>query len=122
MTIVLVTRPTYDESRLRVAQCALGTLVGGIAAAGIAIMLPDSRLQLLMGTVAMVVAAMLNVLHARYTYFVIFLTAAIVLLNAERGNVYDLDVQRVLLTILGVLMVTAAVAAAEALFGRYTPE
>jgi Fusaric acid resistance protein-like len=122
MTIVLVTRPTYDESRLKIAERALGTLIGGIAAAGVAILLSDSRLQLLMGTAAMVVAAMLNVLHARYTYFVIFLTAAVVLLNAERGNVFDLDVQRVLLTILGVLMVSAAVTAAEAVFGRYTPK
>jgi hypothetical protein len=43
-------------------------------------------------------------------------TAAIVLYNAMRGNVCDVDVQRVLRTILGVLMV----AAAEALFGRHT--
>jgi hypothetical protein len=122
MTIVLVTRPTYDESRLKIAERALGTLIGGTAAAGVAIMLSDSRLQLLIGTAAMVVAAMLNVLHARYTYFVIFLTAAIVLLNAERGNIFDVDVQRLRLTILGVLMVAAVVSAAEALFGRHTPK
>jgi hypothetical protein len=122
MTIVLVTRPTYDESRLKIAERALGTLIGGIAAASVAILVSDSRLQLLIGTAAMVTAAMLNVLRARYTYFVIFLTAATVLLNADRGNVFDLDVQRVLLTILGVLMVGAAVAAAEALFGRRAPK
>ena len=93
----------------------------GLAAATAAILVSDALAVILIGTASMVVAAVLHMLHARYAYFATFLTAAIVLLNAERGNVFDVDVQRVLATIVGVLMVGAVVEAAEALFGRYRP-
>jgi hypothetical protein len=55
VTILLVAGPSHDESRLMIAERTLGTLIGGIA-----------RLQLLIGTAAMVVAALLQLLHARY--------------------------------------------------------
>lgn len=40
-TIVLVTRPTYDESRRMIVERSLGTVVGGLAAAGVALVVQN---------------------------------------------------------------------------------
>jgi hypothetical protein len=120
LTILLVTRPTYDESRLMIAERALGTVAGSVLAAAVALVVSNASALVLIGTLAMVVAAVLQLMHARYAYFAAFVTTAIVLLNAERGNVFEIDLQRVLYTILGVALVAAAVALAESLLGRHT--
>jgi hypothetical protein len=121
LTVLLVARPTYDESRQMIRDRALGTVAGGVAAAVIALIVSDTGVLLALGTVAMVVAAMLQLLHARYVYFAIFVTAAIVLLDAQRTNVFEVDVERVVYTVVGVALVAAAVAVGETVLGRSSP-
>ncbi len=120
LTVLLVTRPTYDESRQMVRDRALGTVAGGVAAAVVATIVSSSAVLVVLGTLAMVTAAVLQLQHAHYAYFAVFVTAAIVLLDAQRSNVFEIDLQRVLYSIIGVTLVSAAVAAAEMLLGRST--
>ncbi len=120
LTILLVTRPTYDESRQMARERALGTVAGGVAAATLAVIVSDTSILLALGTLAMVVAAVLQLQHARYAYFALFVTAAIILLDAQRSNVFEIDLQRVVFSIVGVSLVATAVAMAEMLFGRST--
>lgn len=119
-TIVIVTRPTYDESREMITERTLGTLIGGLAAAVVAAIIVNTTALILIGTVAMVVAAVLQLMHARYALFVAFVTAAIVLLNAPQENVFHVDVERVVFTVVGVVAVAIVVAIAESVFGRYS--
>lgn len=119
-TIVLVTRPTYDESRRMIVERSLGTVVGGVAAAGVALVVQNGLALVLLGTAAMVVAAVLQLMHARYAYFAGFLTAALVLVNAERADVLTTGAERILWTVLGALAVAAVVTTAEALLGRHS--
>ncbi len=118
LTVLLVTRPTYDESRQRIRERALGTVAGGLAAAAIATVVSNSAILVAIGTLAMVVAAVLELQHARYAYFALFVTAAIILLDAQRSNVFQIDLQRVVYSIVGVALVAVAVATAETLLGR----
>ncbi|MCW2690114.1 MAG: hypothetical protein JWR37_5004, partial [Mycobacterium sp.] len=120
LTILIVTRPTYDESRLMIVERGVGTVIGGILAAVVAVVVSNSAVLVLLGTAAMVVAAVLQLLHARYALFAAFVTAAIVLLDAERGNVLATDMQRVMYTLVGVALVAAVVSLAEMLVGRHT--
>lgn len=120
LTILLVTRPTYDESRQMIRERGLGTVTGGIIAAAIAVIVSNSTALVAIGTLAMVVAAVLQLQHARYAYFAVFVTAAIVLVDAQRSNVFEIDLERVVYSLTGVALVTAAVGAAEMVLGRST--
>lgn len=121
LTVLLVTRPTYDESRQMIRERGLGTVAGGVLAAAVAVIVSDSTALAGLGTLAMVVAAVLQLQHARYAYFAVFVTAAIVLLDAQRSNVFEIDLERVVYSLVGVGLVVFAVAAAETLLGRATP-
>jgi len=120
LTILLVTRPTYDESRQMIRERGVGTAVGGLIAAVVAVIVSNSTALVAIGTVSMVVAAVLQLQHARYAYFAVFVTAAIVLVDAQRSNVFEIDLQRVVYSLIGVALVVVAVAAAEMVFGRST--
>jgi Fusaric acid resistance protein-like len=118
LTILLVTQPTYDESRHRIRERALGTVVGGIAAAAVATVVSNSAILVAIGTLAMAAAAVLQLQHARYAYFAFFVTAAIILVDAQRSNVFEIDLQRVAFSIVGVALVAVVVATAETILGR----
>jgi hypothetical protein len=47
-------------------------------------------------------------------------TASIVLLDAQRSNVFEIDLERVVYSIVGVALVAVTVATAEGLLGRST--
>ena len=121
VSILIVTRPSYDESRTMIAERALGTLFGGILAAALAVTIDAGEVLVMLGTFASVAAAVAYLLHVRYAYFAAFLTASIVLLHAERADVLQTDVERVVYTVVGLMLVAVAVALAERVFGRYTP-
>lgn len=121
VTILIVARPFYDESRRMIAERAAGTVVGGLLAAVLAVAIDNNDLLVVVGVLAMVAAAVLYLLHARYAYFATCLTAAIVLLNAEHADVLTTDVERVGYTIVGLTFVAAVVALAEMALGRYIP-
>jgi uncharacterized membrane protein YccC len=121
LTVLLVARPTYDESRERIRERALGTVAGGIVAAAVATIVSDSAVLVALGTLAMVAAAVAQLQHARYLYFAVFVTAAIVLLDAQRSNVFEIDLQRVVYSMIGVALVAAAVTTGETLLGRAEP-
>jgi Fusaric acid resistance protein-like len=120
LTILLVTRPTYDESRQMIRERGLGTAVGGVIAAVVAAIVSDSTALVAIGTLSMIVAAVLQLQHARYAYFAVFVTAAIVLVDAQRSNLFQIDLQRVVYSLIGVGLVVVAVATAESVFGRST--
>jgi uncharacterized membrane protein YccC len=106
---------------MMIGERALGTVLGGILAAVLAVAIDDGEVLVIISTVAMVVAAVLYLLHVRYAYFATFLTAAIVLLNAERADVMQTDVDRVVYSVVGLILVAAVVALAETMLGRYRP-
>jgi hypothetical protein len=120
LTILLVTRPTYDESREMIRERGLGTVAGGVIAAVVALIVSNSTALVALGTLAMVVAAVLQLQHARYAYFAVFVTAAIVLVDAQRNNVFEIDLERVVYSLVGVTLVVVTVAAAEMVLGRST--
>jgi Fusaric acid resistance protein-like len=120
LTLLLVTRPTYDESREMIRERGLGTAIGGVAAAVIALLVSNSTILVAIGTLSMVVAAVLQLQHARYAYFAVFVTAAIVLVDAQRSNVLEIDLQRVLYSLIGVALVVITVGVAETVLGRST--
>lgn len=120
MTILLVTRPTYHESWTMIADRGIGTVIGGALAAVVAILVADTGALIALGTLAMIIASVLQMLHVRYFHFAVVVTVAIVLLNAEQADVFTTDVQRILFTIIGVLLVAVAVSIAEVLLGRHT--
>src|SRR5581483_12292045 len=105
LTILLVTRPTYDESRQMVRERGLGTVAGGVVAAAVAVIISNSTALVATGTLAMVEAAVLQLQQARYAYFAMFVTAAIVLVDAQRSNVFEIDLERVMYSLLGVALV-----------------
>src|SRR5262249_35190435 len=109
-----------DESRMIIAERA-GTVLGGILAAVLAVTIDDGEVLVIISTVAMVVAAAVYLLHARYVYFATFLTAAIVLLNAERADVSQTDVGRVVHGVVGLILVAGVVSLAKTVLGRYSP-
>ncbi|GAA4715083.1 FUSC family protein [Pseudonocardia yuanmonensis] len=121
VSILVAARPSYDESRLMIVERGAGTVVGGLLAGVLALATDNVDVLVVIGTVAMVVAAVVYLVHARYAYFATFLTAAIVLLNAEQTDVLTTDVDRVVYTIAGLALVAAVVALAEMALGRYTP-
>jgi Fusaric acid resistance protein-like len=121
LTVLLVTRPTYDESKQMIRERGLGTVAGGVVAAVVAVIVSDSTALVAIGTLTMVVAAVLQLQHARYAYFAVFVTAAIVLVDAQRSNVFEIDLERVVYSLVGVALVVVAVAAAETVLGRSTP-
>ncbi len=122
LTVLLVARPTYDESRERIRERALGTVAGGVVAAAVATIVSDSTVLVALGTLAMVAAAVAQLQHARYLYFAVFVTAAIVLLDAQRSNVFEIDLERVVYSMIGVALVAAAVTTGETLLGRAEPQ
>ena len=120
LTILLVTRPSYAESWTMIMQRAVGTVIGGVLAAGGAVLVSDTAILITLGTLAMVVALVLLLLHVRYVYFAILITAAIVLLNAQRANVFHTAANYLLYTITGVVLVAGVVASVQAALGRRT--
>ncbi|MCU1481751.1 MAG: hypothetical protein JWQ19_2537 [Subtercola sp.] len=118
LTILVVARPGLTETRHRVLLRSAGTLAGGAGAALLALVVPVSVVLTIVGIVALGAAILLQLKKANYAVYSVALTAAIVLLNSGGGNVFAVDVQRVLFTIAGAVLAAAAVAILQLALGR----
>jgi hypothetical protein len=118
LTILVIARPTYSDTRRRVLERSIGTVAGGVAAALLSVLLPVQILLTIVGAIALATAVLLQLKHANYLVYSISLTAAIVLLNAGTVDVLALDVQRVGFTIAGAVVTAIALTVVQLLFGR----
>lgn len=110
LTILVVARPGFAETKHRIITRSLGTIGGGLAAAVLAVVLPFPPVLLSAGLVALFVAILLQLKNASYAIYAGALTAAVVLLSSRSGDLLEVDIQRVLFTIIGAVL-TALVAA-----------
>lgn len=118
LTILLVLKPRSTDMWLTARHRVGGTLVGAVLAAAVVLVfdvtgLPRANLELLLGAVFLMLA--LSVLLIRpYWQFVTLLTPAIILLKTSGYDTLSLDVQRVVMTLIGTLLaLTVAVVVRE---------
>jgi hypothetical protein len=116
LTILVVARPAYSETRRRVLERSAGTVAGGAAAALLSLLLPIQIVLTIGGAAALAAAVILQLKHANYLIYSLSLTAAIVLLNTGTVDVLTLDVQRVGFTIAGAVLAAAALTVVQLLF------
>jgi hypothetical protein len=116
LTILVIARPAYSDTRRRVFERSGGTVAGGVAAALLAVLVPVHVVLTIVGGVALTAAILLQLKHGSYLVYSLSLTAAIVLLNAGTGEVLALDVERVGFTIAGVVVTALALTVVQVLF------
>ena len=118
LTILLVMKPRSTDMWRTARHRVGGTLLGAVVAAAIVLTmnelaLPRTTWELILGA-AFLVLALSTMIVQPYWQFVTFLTPAIILLKSSGQDELDLDLQRVLMTIIGtVLAVGFAVAVRE---------
>ncbi|AJT42231.1 FUSC family protein [Psychromicrobium lacuslunae] len=111
LTILVVARPGFAETKQRIITRSLGTVSGGLAAAILAVLLPFPAVLTTAGLLALFATILLQLKNSNYAVYAFALTAAVVLLSSGNGSVLEVDIQRVLFTVIGALL-TAVVAAA----------
>lgn len=118
LTVLVIARPAYSDTRRRVIERSAGTVAGGAAAALLSVLLPVPIVLMIVGGAALAAAVLLQLKHADYLIYSLSLTAAIVLLNAGTVDVLALDVQRVGFTIAGAAVTAIALTVVQLLFSR----
>jgi hypothetical protein len=116
LTILVIARPAWSDTRRRVLERSGGTVAGGVAAALLAVLVPVHVVLTIVGAIALAAAILLQLKHGSYLVYSLSLTAAIVLLNAGTGGVLALDVERVGFTIAGVVLTALALTVVQVLF------
>jgi uncharacterized membrane protein YccC len=120
LTILVIARPAYAETRHRVLQRSAGTVAGGVAAALLSVLVPVQIVLTIAGLTALAAAVVLQLKHADYLVYSLSLTAAIVLLSAGTMDVLSVDVQRVGFTIAGAVVTAVALTVVQVLFRHRT--
>lgn len=111
LTIIVIVRPELADTRHRIWARALGTILGGITAALIALLIPVHGVLLAVGMLAMAAVVAFQLVQVHYAIYAFAITLAIVLLNTPDSNVIPIDTQRVLFTIVGVVAISVLVTA-----------
>lgn len=118
LTILVVARPAYSETRDRLFRRSAGSVAGGVAAALLGVLVPVQVVLTVVGAAALAAAIVLQLEHADYLVYSLSLTAAIVLLSAGSRDVLSIDLQRVGFTIAGAAATAAALTVVQLLFRR----
>ncbi|AMM19428.1 hypothetical protein AX769_03825 [Frondihabitans sp. PAMC 28766] len=104
LTVLVVARPGYAETRHRAVSRSVGTLAGGIGAGIVGLFVPISLVVTLLGVACLGFAVILQLKKSNYALYSIALTGAIVLLNSSGGRLIDTDIQRVSFTLAGAVL------------------
>jgi Fusaric acid resistance protein-like len=118
LTILVVARPEPAESKTRIVERTAGTIAGGVLAAGIAYIVDDHTVVVILGVAALFVAVAALLTGARYAYFAIAVTAAIVLIESSATEVFEIALQRVLFTLTGAILAALLLAAFQIVLSR----
>ncbi|GAB2568155.1 FUSC family protein [Leucobacter ruminantium] len=113
LSILVIVKPGLADTRQRLLARSFGTMLGGLLAAGIALLAPAHGVQVALGGTAMLVALGLYATGASYAGYAFALTTAIVLLSSTEQNVLAVDLQRVGLTLAAAVLVAALAAVYE---------
>lgn len=113
LSILVIVKPGLADTRQRLLARSFGTTLGGLLAAGIALLAPAHGVQVALGGIAMLVALGLYATGASYAGYAFALTTAIVLLSSTEQNVLAVDLQRVGLTLAAAVLVAALAAVYE---------
>jgi len=104
LTVLVIARPGLTETRQRILARALGTITGGILAALVGLLIPVPMVISLVGLLCLAAAVLLQLKISSYALYSVALTASIVLLNSRANGLVSVDSQRVLFTMLGVVL------------------
>ncbi len=104
LTVIVVLRPSPDELVRRSLQRAAGTLVGAAVAAAAVLVLPAGAVVMVAGLLAFALALALMP-TAPYWQYAAILTVAVVLMVSGGHDGLEVDLERVLYTLGGVLLV-----------------
>lgn len=118
LTILVVARPTFTETRRRLVLRSLGTLAGGALAAVLVLIIPLSWVLTVLGILSLVIAILLQLKKANYGLYASALTATVVLLNSHGGSRLVVDVERVGFTIVGAIVAAAVLVLLQLLLAR----
>lgn len=110
LSILVIVKPGLADTRQRLLARSVGTMLGGLLAAGIALLAPVHGVQVALGGVAMLVALGLYATGANYAGYAFALTTAIVLMSSTGQNVLAVDLQRVGLTLAAAALVAVLAA------------
>ena len=105
LSILVIVKPGLADTRQRLLARSVGTMLGGLLAAGIAFLAPVHGVQVALGGVAMLVAPSLYATGANYACYAFALATAIVLMSSTGQNVLAVDLQRVGLTLAAAALV-----------------
>lgn len=105
LTVLVMVKPAVADTRTRLIARSTGTVLGGLVAALLALIVPVPAALATVGVLALIVALALYATGGKYALYAFALTAAIVLLNSQGKNVLTIDLQRVGFTLAGALLI-----------------
>ncbi|GAA3623814.1 hypothetical protein GCM10022200_02570 [Microbacterium awajiense] len=120
LTVAIILQPTYDRLWSKLAARVLGTVVGGVIAAALALVLPSTATPAALGFLALAANVVLTVKGAPYWQSASAVTVAVVMLTFDSDALIAGDLQRVLITLLAAVVTALAVAAMSRFAGPGT--
>ena len=118
MTIAMILQPTHADTASKINGRIAGTILGGTAAAVLAVLIPGAAATTLLGLVATLLSVPLLLGGAAYWKYTTAATTSVILLTFDRSTLLVGDVQRILITVLAAAVTAATVWAASRLAGR----
>lgn len=115
LTILMIVRPELADTRHRMVARSAGTILGGTAAALLALLVPVHVVLVVAGVIAMACVIVFQAVKVHYATYAFALTLAIVLLNTPDVDVLPIDAQRVAFTIAGALAIAVVMVVASPL-------
>ena len=107
MTIAMILQPTHADTAAKINGRMIGTILGGTAAAVLAVLIPGELATALLGLAATLLSVPLLLGGAAYWKYTTVVTVSVILLTFDRSTLILGDVQRILITV-GAAAVTAA--------------
>ncbi len=117
MTVAVILQPSRRGTSDRIGGRVAGTLVGGVAAALAAQLVPWQPVIVVVAMIASLAGAMLVLIGAPYWRSAAGLTAGVVLLTFDRAEVLSGDLQRIVITLIAAAA-TAAIIGVASLLAR----
>ena len=121
LTILVIARPGFTETWRRVLARSLGTVLGGAAAALLALAVHTEWVLATVGFVALALAILLQLIKADYALYSVALTAAVVLINSRTTDLFAIDVERVGFTVIGAIVTALLLVSLQSVLRRHVP-
>ncbi len=113
MTIAMILQPTRADTASKIHGRMAGTVLGGTAAAVLAVLVPAEAATTLLGLAATLLSVPLLLAGAAYWKYTTAATMSVILLTFDRSTLLVGDVQRILITLVAAAVTAAAVWAAS---------